>query len=120
MPTDIGCPDCSGVLYVSELGDQGFLSFCCRVGHVFSIDNLVEFKEDRLDEALWTAVEHLDELIQPHTALVDRRGGGKETDSCSGPAARIQRALRHCDALRRLIRTEGPAPLDGIPKGDAP
>lgn len=110
VPTDIGCPDCSGVLYVTELGKQGFLSFRCRVGHIFSVDSLVEFKEDRLDEALWCAVEHLEELVQLHTALAERRASGKDPEPSAARAVRIARAVRHRDALRKLIRMDGPSP----------
>lgn len=112
-PCDLGCADCRGVLYVTELGKQGFVSFRCRVGHVYSADSLMEFKEDRLDEALWTAVELLDEIIQLRTVLAvgEKSGGARRSGVSTG--TRITRAARHRELLRELIRDEGPEPLEG-------
>jgi two-component system chemotaxis response regulator CheB len=108
FPTDFGCPDCRGVLYVTELGDHGFLSFRCRVGHVFSADAIVELKEDRLDEALFTALELLEEIVQLETVLAAR--GGKPGVREVSVAPRVGRARKHARTLRGLMRDEGPAP----------
>jgi hypothetical protein len=73
---DMGCPDCRGVLYVTELGHHGFLWFHCRVGQAFSSDAVVELNEDRLDEALWTALELFEEIVHARTlrTLIRREG----------------------------------------------
>lgn len=108
-PTDFGCPDCRGVLYVAELGEHGFLSFRCRVGHVFSADTLLELKEDRLDESLWTAYELFDELVQIREALGERNGRA-EARRTDPNARRISQAKKHRRTLRTLLKDEGAAP----------
>ena len=55
--TELGCPDCRGVLSVTIGPETGRLAFACRVGHRFSEHSLVSIKEDQLEDALWTAVE---------------------------------------------------------------
>src|SRR5688572_9433807 len=51
--TDLGCPDCPGVLAAHTEGRKGHLTFVCRVGHVFAADTLIEAKEEALELALW-------------------------------------------------------------------
>lgn len=107
VASDFGCPDCSGTLYVREAGDQGWLSFRCRIGHVFAIDSLLQFKEDRLDEAFWTALEHLDELAQLYAVMGAWKRELPGVPAREQLAARRRRILAHRRALRALIRTEG-------------
>lgn len=104
-PADLGCPDCRGVLYVAEVRKQGFLSFRCRVGHVFSAESLLEFKEDRLDEALWTSLELCDELIQLHAFFSKNGGGRPRPASVPGRRGRLGQLVRQRQALKAL--TEG-------------
>src|SRR5512147_2841771 len=60
--TDLGCPDCSGVLALHEVGPSHYPTYACSVGHRFSSDDLTQAKEHQLETALWTAVETLGEL----------------------------------------------------------
>src|SRR5688572_5852439 len=78
--TDLGCPDCRGVLAVQEIGDGGHLSFECRVGHAFSSESLVAAKEEQLETALWTVVELFEEMNMLHNDLAARArdSGGQE------------------------------------------
>ena len=41
--TGVSCPDCPGVLGVSTENDH--LRFRCRIGHVYSLQDLVEAKD---------------------------------------------------------------------------
>lgn len=41
--TDLGCPDCPGVLALLRTENQ--MSFVCSVGHAFSSESLIEAKE---------------------------------------------------------------------------
>ncbi len=56
------CPGCGGALVVRAEGDGAYLHFRCRVGHGFGLGGLVELKEPRLEDALWTAVMAFEEL----------------------------------------------------------
>lgn len=64
--TLIGCPDCAGVLSQVKDGDGPHFQFICRVGHVYSLYNLLEAKEAQLEHALWSVVSLLE-----HVALID-------------------------------------------------
>jgi hypothetical protein len=111
VPTDLGCPDCRGVLYVAALGGSGWLSFRCRVGHAFASDSLIAAKENQLEQALWGSLEVLEEIVQLYEALEAR-----QPQSSAGPASseyrcRSATARRHQRELRGLIEGEGPVPL---------
>jgi two-component system chemotaxis response regulator CheB len=71
-PTDLGCPDCRGVLTVQEASGYGLLTFRCGVGHTFSLESLMPLKEDQVEEALWSAVELYEELAMLHHYLAAR------------------------------------------------
>lgn len=106
IPTDFGCPDCRGVLFVAVLGKRGWLSFRCRVGHGFAADTLLAAKENQLEQSLWGAVEVLDELVQLYGVLAQRRGKGRAAPvelslTERGGAAESQRR-----ALLRLLEAE--------------
>src|SRR5262249_12252066 len=62
--TRISCPECAGVLGVRIDGDHGHLMFVCRVGHTFSIRDLLVGKEEQIETRLWSAVVALEELVE--------------------------------------------------------
>jgi two-component system chemotaxis response regulator CheB len=105
--TDLGCPDCRGVLAVEVLAN-GQLSFTCRIGHAFSAESLMTAKEDELETALWTAVEIYEEvvLLEREMALRVREAGARQTAIAYERRARA--ALRNVTALRALIAADGP------------
>ena len=55
------CVECPGVIHVRAEG-SGELRFTCRVGHAFSLNELIEGKERKLEEWLWSALESIQEL----------------------------------------------------------
>jgi two-component system chemotaxis response regulator CheB len=110
VATDNGCPECRGVLYVSERGQHGWLSFQCRVGHAYSADSLLEAKEEQLEESLWATVEVLDELVQLYGVFALREQANRNSPHGSVLARRLALARRHVAILRGLIESEGPAP----------
>ena|SRR5438876_168726 len=62
--TRISCPDCAGVLGVRVDGDRGHSMFVCRVGHTFSMRDLLVGKEEQIEARLWSAVVALEELVE--------------------------------------------------------
>jgi two-component system chemotaxis response regulator CheB len=118
VAADLGCPACRGVLYVSELGKHGWLSFRCRIGHGFSADSLLSAKEEQLEQALWSSVEVLDELIQFYAVLVAGEREGTNPTNRAALRGRLAAARRHRRVLYHLIPDEGPAPgADGRKRG---
>jgi len=117
VPTDIGCSECTGVLYVAPVGERGWLSFRCRVGHAFSADSLLAAKEGQLEDSLWASIETLEELIQLYGALGLREQGKPESPRRAALVQRLALAQSHLRALRNLINAEGPAPISAGPEG---
>ena len=111
IATDLGCSACRGVLYVSELGRSGWLSFRCRVGHAFSADSLLFAKEEQLEESLWSTVEVLEELLQLYGVVMLREQIDADRSYRSGLERRLVLARRHLRALGAMIEGESPAPV---------
>jgi two-component system chemotaxis response regulator CheB len=107
--TDLGCPDCRGVLTVVEDPDAGHMTFRCRVGHAFSAESLLPIKEDQLEGALWTVVELYEEIALLHGAMGERAAAMHRTDVASAYARRVARALRYAKKMRVMIAEDSPA-----------
>jgi two-component system chemotaxis response regulator CheB len=107
--TDMGCPDCRGVLAVREEGGKGHLSFSCRVGHAYSGESLIEVKEQQLEDSLWAAVEVFEEVALLHSELAARarRNGARQT--ATAYERRTKQAKVQTKNLRALIAEDRPA-----------
>ena len=55
----LSCPDCHGSLW--ELSDGPFARIECRVGHAFSVDAFLGAQSIALEEAIWSAINALEE-----------------------------------------------------------
>jgi two-component system chemotaxis response regulator CheB len=112
--TGMICPECGGALVVRAEGDGAYLHFRCRVGHGFGLDGLVELKEQRLEDVLWTAVMAFEELAG---LLSDARALGRRyTAGWLEPAERIAALRAGAAAVRRVIDANRPleiSPGDG-------
>ena len=106
--TGISCPDCPGVLGVSTENDH--LRFRCRIGHVYSLQDLIEAKERRLEDLLLAPTTALDELA---TLLRNATAMGKAIGPSEHFEARAVRALQHAATIRELIEDNEPTRLDG-------
>src|SRR5690348_10974741 len=101
--TEIGCPDCSGVLSEFKDGDGPHLRFICKVGHAYSLYSLMQAKEEQLEHTLWSAislsqhVEMLDELLLKH---IDENGLPIRTE---GVAARLQQIRAQAARIQTII-----------------
>lgn len=62
------CPDCHGPLW--EIQDGPLLRFRCRVGHAFTAESMFEGQADNVEEALWMALNILEESEQLYARLV--------------------------------------------------
>lgn len=107
--TDMGCPDCRGVLSVNSEGDGGFLIFTCRIGHSFSSESLVAAKEEQLETALWTSVELYEEIELLHRELLRHAEATGQKERAVACAERADRAARLASDIRELIARDGPA-----------
>jgi hypothetical protein len=99
------CPDCPGSLWVREEGHKGYLVFECRIGHLYSLEQLIALKEQRFEEHLWAAVSAGEEL----SALLGDLGlAGDRRRALDG----------HGRALRAMLEDDQPAEVGTIGRLD--
>src|SRR5262249_7461822 len=96
--------------------ENDHLRFECRIGHVYSLLELIVSKEKDLEDALWAPVTALDELA---TLLRDAVAAGQAGGSREGDEARAARALAPAEVLRQLIMENEPIPLNRPSKAPA-
>jgi two-component system chemotaxis response regulator CheB len=99
--TDFTCPECAGAL--REIEDEPIRRFRCRVGHAFSAEDLVATKDQQVEDALWIALQTLQERAQMLEMMVeeDRRRGW--TRNAAGYEERARETRAAADRLRALV-----------------
>jgi two-component system, chemotaxis family, protein-glutamate methylesterase/glutaminase len=99
--TDFTCPECAGAL--REIDDERVLRYRCRVGHAYSADDLVAAKGIGVEEALWIAMQTLEERTQLLQTMAeeDRRRGWDRF--ASGYDSRAGETRAAADRLRALL-----------------
>jgi two-component system chemotaxis response regulator CheB len=99
----ISCPECAGVLNARAEGPRGHLTYECRVGHTFSLGELLTGKEEQLDERLWSTLVALEELHE----MLDETGRAAESHGIPDAAVacrdRAERVREQRGQLRRII-----------------
>lgn len=111
--TGIGCVECPGVLRVYREGAGApKLKFVCRVGHVFSVDELIAGKERLNEERLWAALLAAEELAAVLDEL-DRAGSAGASARREAYAERCARLRAQGRTLRELIERNEPVNLTG-------
>ncbi len=110
--TDLGCPDCRGVLAVREEGHQGHLAFTCSIGHAYSGESLVRGKEEQAENTLWSAVEVYQEIALLHGEMSARVRAAGVREDAEVYRTRGKRATGVAAELRRIIAQDSPASAD--------
>jgi two-component system chemotaxis response regulator CheB len=103
--TEIICPNCGGAIRLRAEGPRDVLAFKCRVGHLYSLDELLFAKEENIESTMWTAVYVYDELAGILRDLAGRRGRDG-TISEEDRTERLQQAERMASRLRQLIEED--------------
>jgi len=104
--TDFTCPQCNGSL--RQVEDDGLPRFRCRVGHAYSADALVGAKDASLEDALWLALQTLQERGQMLDRLAREEQVGGRSRSAAGYAERARETQTHVERLRHLIQKLSP------------
>jgi two-component system chemotaxis response regulator CheB len=107
-PAGLTCPECLGSLY--EIHDGELVRYRCRVGHGFGNDTLLAEQGDKVERALWTALQVLNE----RAALARRTAERMESRGSSGVAGRFraiaddsEEQAKVVDAALRLVAVSG-------------
>lgn len=121
--TGLVCPECYGVLQVEEVGPRDHLQFICRIGHTFSLSELLASKEIDLEERGWSAVLAAEEMVVLLGDLL--RDGRFEAGAIPEVQARRARAEQLAVGLRTALRDDRALQLpmhrhDGSGAGTAP
>lgn len=101
--TDFTCPECNGA--IREIEGEPTRRFRCRVGHAYSADDFVASKQTGVEEALWLALQTLQEQVQVLDTLAteDRRRGWER--NAAGYEQRAREMRLAADRLRELVTT---------------
>ena len=97
--TDFTCPECHGAIH--EIEGEPLRRYRCRVGHAFSVDTLMGAKTQQVEEALWLALQTLQERAQMLEGLAQEERLRGRTRSGYEDRGREARAV--VEQLRELI-----------------
>jgi len=103
VPSGFACPECNGVLW--ESADESLPRFRCRVGHAYSIENLLAAQGTALDAALWAAYRALEERAALTERMAERmRERGQERLAARFAEQTTETRVR-ADLIRRVLLT---------------
>jgi len=105
--TDLGCPDCRGVLAVREEGRRGHLAFACSIGHAYSGESLMSSKEEQIEDTLWSAIEVYQEIANLYREMSARVRADGVSETADAYQRRAKRASEHAASLRQIIGRDG-------------
>lgn len=119
----IACPVCHGVLNVRAEG-TGHLAFTCRIGHAFSLKEVMIALEHLFEDTVWAAIrasEEIDALLGDVVAFRQRVTDGPSDATYE---ERRRRARQQAARLRQLLERDDPItfrdPSDEENGGEAP
>jgi two-component system, chemotaxis family, protein-glutamate methylesterase/glutaminase len=99
--TVYSCPECGGSLWQVNAGQMP--RFRCRVGHVYSAENLLEGYTDDLERSLWYAVRTLRDKANLNRQLAtDAREWG-HTELADRYAEKARQDDEHSATIERMI-----------------
>lgn len=99
------CPACHGPLW--EIQDGTLLRFRCRVGHAFTAETMVQGQDDNIEEALWLALNTLEESEQLYTRLA-QQAHERNRDWMEDQFAEKAQTIRERAAVIRRLLIAGP------------
>jgi two-component system chemotaxis response regulator CheB len=96
-PAGLTCPECLGSLY--EIHDGELVRYRCRVGHGYGNDTLLAEQGDKVERALWTALQVLNE----RAALARRTAERMEARGSAGVAARFRAVAADAEQQSEVV-----------------
>jgi len=107
--TGLSCPDCDGVLQVNVAEpDSGYVTFVCRIGHAYSLAELLAAKETTIEMSLRGCEVAFAELIQLLEDLAEDGGAAANPIDGADGSERLERLARHVTSLRAIIEQNQP------------
>ncbi len=105
------CPECKGPLW--EIRDGELVHYRCRVGHSFSTDNMLAGQGEAVEDALWTALNILQESMQLSERLAHEAKGRGHVLVARRMEEKTRVKRKQIETLRAALADGGAQALDG-------
>lgn len=105
IPSPFTCPDCQGTLFL--VNENDFVRFRCRIGHLYSPENMFEAQSDNVERLMWSATRALEEQAE-YTSQMAGRVAKTSAVLAREYHALSRNSLRKADVLRNLIVDDTP------------
>lgn len=99
------CPTCRGPLW--QMDEGGLLRYRCQVGHAFTSEALMASQADVVDEALWTALETLEQRARIAAQMAARSRQDRRMQAARYFEAQAHESSRKVETLRNLLLRGG-------------
>jgi two-component system chemotaxis response regulator CheB len=109
-PSAFACPDCHGTLW--EMRDGELIRYRCRVGHAYSLENMLAEHSESVEDALWAALRALEESAGLIRQLETQARSKRLLLVAERYAGRAQEREEHAAVLRELLRRDGQPEVD--------
>src|SRR3954447_13573513 len=114
-PSGFACPDCNGALW--ELGGDRLIRFRCRVGHSYAAESLLDGQAEELEEALWSAINVMEERSELSRRLADRADEHGFSETSQRYRSTSDDMHKQADHIRALLASDSGFTLEA---GDEP
>ncbi|HEV2135313.1 MAG TPA: hypothetical protein VGR47_13850 [Terracidiphilus sp.] len=105
IPSSFTCPDCQGTLFLVREND--FVRFRCRIGHLYSPENMFEAQSENVERLMWSAARALEEQADYTSQMAE-----KVARTSAGLAREYQAisrdARRKAEVMHKLIVDDPP------------
>ncbi len=98
------CPECAGPLY--EIREGKLVRFRCRVGHAYNADDLLDEKSQALENALYVALNTLEESAIMADRMALRARGRGQVHAAARFEGRAKEARQKAVVIRRILTEE--------------
>lgn len=104
------CPECTGPLF--EIQEGRLVRYRCRVGHAYTADGVLDGKEEALEDALYAALNTLEESADMAEKLAARSRQGGHGHAVKRFETRARGARKQAETIRRVLT--GQAARDAV------
>jgi two-component system, chemotaxis family, protein-glutamate methylesterase/glutaminase len=97
------CPECGGTLWETEAGST--MSYRCRAGHAYTLQNLFARHGEAVEQAIWTAYRALEEQAAMSRRVARRLGERGRAESSRRFERRAEIAAGQASGLKDVLDT---------------
>jgi two-component system chemotaxis response regulator CheB len=99
--TPLSCPECGGPIWEQRDGD--LVRFRCQTGHAFTAESMLDGQADAVEEALWAALNTLQENVRLSRSLADDARLRAHTRVAARLDERADEAARRARVIQRVL-----------------